>query len=144
MGRRYRKEIDSSRKLLQLLSLSLSVSLSISISGFFFVCLKGEKKEREISRTRKKEREVGNKSWDEKRRGKVRKRAAWRRLHAAAPPPIPFWFYLFGKFVCVPQCVSVCTSLWVCQCVRYGSLFFFVFFFWKKYWNFILCIDVNV
>ena len=131
MGRRYRKEIDSSRKLLQLLSLSLSghfdffaslllLSLSLSLSLFFLA--EGEKRGKYLQRGRR--REVGNKSWDEKRRGKVRKRAAWRRLHAVAPPPILFWFYLFRKFVCVPQCVCRCVALYECVGVCVCTLWF--------------------
>ena len=131
MGRRYRKEIDSSRKLLQLLSLSLSLGISIFFASLlllslflslFFFLAEGEKRGKYLQRGRR--REVGNKSWDEKRRGKVRKRAAWRRLHAVAPPPILFWFYLFRKFVCVPQCVCRCVALYECVGVCVCTLWF--------------------
>ena len=132
MGRRYRKEIDSSRKLLQLLSLSLSLSLCLSEHfdfGFFFRLFERGKKRREkyLERGRRREKWVINRGTrrEGERYGKEQRDDGFTQR-----PHLPSHFdFIYLENSCVY--LSVCRCVPLCEYVSvYATVHFF--FFLKK------------
>ena len=115
MGRRYRKEIDSSRKLLQLLSLSLSLGISIFFASLlllslflslFFFWLRG-KKEENISNEEEGEKWVINRGTrrEGERYGKEQRDDGFTRW-----PHLPSYFdFIYFENSCVY--LSVCVGV---------------------------------